>query len=252
MARVSRVTPATTDRSSLERFLNASERIKDHLSRQYDRQFKGVGEAKRHADSHNNSVVRANGKTLDVLIDLRNVIQHSYVMDGLPIATPRLDAVLAIEAIASQIENAPQINRFMIKDPVTVGPDTSLAEVSHLVISQSLSQIPVCDGDEYLGILTTNALARWLGAAIDRGRGDLIEERVVVNDVLRFSEPHEQAVFVKPTYLASTACNRLTRDDAPVALLITTDARPSGRIQGILTRFDVPHILGALTIRFPG
>ena len=240
------------DTSLLDRFLNASERIKEQLSRQYGYSFKGVGEAKRYAEEHKNNVVCSNSRTLDALISLRNVIQHSHVIGGVPIATPRLDTVIAIETIADQVERAPSISRFMIKDPVTVHPLTTLAEASHLVISLSLSQIPVCDGDEYVGVLTTNALARWLGAAFERGQGDLLEERVVVSDVLAFAEPHEEVAFVRPTYLASKACNRLTEDQPPVALLVTSDGGRSGRIQGIVTRFDVPNMLNQLSVRFPG
>jgi len=45
--------------------------------------------------------------------------------------------------------------------------------------------------------------------------------RVAVSDVLDYAEPHERPKFVKPTYQASRACNLLSADDAPIALLET-------------------------------
>lgn len=233
------------------RFINATERIRTALSRQYGQEFGGVGQARRHALENRHQVVMRNDSTLRALIDLRNVLQHSHMQSGRPIATPRADAVEAIEEIADQVENAPKVNRFMVKHPTTVAPSDSLAKVSHLVVAKALSQIPVCLEGTYIGLLTTNALARWLADAITREEGNLIGENVVVQDILDCAEHHEVAEFVAPTMLASKACHRLTADEAPVALLVTTDGRPSGAIQGILTRFDVPRILQPLRVQFP-
>lgn len=233
------------------RFINATERIKTALSRQYGQDFNGVGQARRHALNSGHQVVTQNDSTLKALIDLRNVLQHSHMQSGRPIATPRLDAVEAIEAIADQVENAPKITTFMIELPTIVAPSDSLAQVSHLAVSKALSQLPVCLDGDYVGLLTTNALARWLADAVTKDAGNLINEKVVAQDILNCAEDYEVAEFVAPTMLASKACHRLTAEEAPVALLVTTDGRPSGTIQGILTRFDVPRILQQLTVQFP-
>lgn len=79
--------------------------------------------------------------------------------------------------------------------------------------------------------------------------GALMDDDVTVNDVRSFAESHDVAETVRPAYAAQKACNRLTEANGPTALIITTDGEPTGEIQGILTRFDVPEITRALTVR---
>ena len=144
------------------RFLNACERITAKLGQHDNTRFKGLGEAVR-AARYKEPVVRRNYETLILLADLRNTIQHSRFFEGEPIATPRRNAVTAIEKLADQIERPLTVNRFMIKQPVTVLSETTLPQAAHLIISHSLSQLPVVDDRGlYKWLLTTNAFARWL------------------------------------------------------------------------------------------
>ena len=231
----------------LSRFLNAAERLKDALEVLYNRQFSGVGEAVRYGRDQGQEVVRRNVRTLEVLVELRNVIQHSNYRNGEPLAIPRQDAVDAFEAITRLIEDPPEVRDFMVKNPATLAPDATLEEAAHLINERNVSQLPVCDQTGYVGLLTTNAIARWLAAVMTEG--DVLEEDVLISDVLAHAEGHEVAGFVKPTTRAAKACRRLTAKNAPVALLVTATGEPSAKILGILNRFDVPDLMLALTVQ---
>lgn len=233
------------------RFLNAAESIKSALGRKYGRDFDGLGQACRHAADKNDPVVRRHKEALKTFADLRNVMQHSPVLNGKVLATPREDAVLAIENIAQWVENPPQIRIHMIKNPNVVNPTGPLVDAATLVISEGFSQLPVYADNRYVALFTTNALARWLSAAVQRGEGDIIEGNVKISDVLAFTEDHEEPKFVKPTESAYKVCEILSSDDPLPAVLITTDGLPSGQLQGIVTRFDVPTILRKITTTFP-
>lgn len=233
-----------------DRFLNACEDAKVALEVSRGKKFKGLGEALRESGSH--PVVSRNKDLLEFLSDLRNAIQHSNRNGGVPIATPRVDVVEAMELLAEQIAGPLPVSKFMTKDPQTVTGSTPLHEAARLIISESLSQLPVVDSEgRHEWLMTTNALARWMGAKFSDD-GELVEDAAAVSDVRPLGEDHDVAELVRPTYPASKACNRLTAADAPTALVVTSDGSQAGALQGILTRFDVPEMLTALHVRLRG
>lgn len=242
---------AQDPRDAVGRFINATEQAKDALGRKYDMEFSGLGTATRHAIKQGDRVVKQHASALQVLVELRNVIQHSRVNQGVPIAVPREDAIVAMEQIAAFIERQPQIKDHMVKTPATLRPSSSLQEASELVVGMELSQMPVYEGSTYVGLFTTNAMARWLSHAIQEGEGLLLKENVQVGEVLQHSEEHERAQFEKPTASALRVCETLSKDSAPPAVLVTTDGTAAGQLQGLVTRFDVPRIVRQATVTYP-
>ena len=194
-------------------------------------------------------MVTEHKRTLEHLVDLRNMVQHHAVMDGVPIANPRTDTVTALEEIAAQVERHPPIGDFA-HSPKVLTATESLKSAAEKVVKDSLSQLPVYNGSEYVGLFTTNAMARWLGSNISDRDGLLLAENVTVEDVMGHAEPHENPAFVKPTLGALLACDKLSSPgpDAVVALLVTTDGTQKGKLQGIVTRFDVPEILKKISV----
>lgn len=241
----------TVDPDYAGRFLNAAEDIKASLGRTYGKEFKGLGEACTYAIDKNNRIILRHKAPLKVLIDLRNVMQHSHVLAGEVLATPRRDAVIALEEIAQKVQNPPQIRAYMIKSPDVVAPTDSLAKAAELVIEKGYSQLPVYNEGKYQSLFTTNALARWLSEAVQREQGHLIEENVTISEIIKCAEDYERPKFVKPIESAEKVCALLSSEELLPAVLITTDGRSTGELQGIVTRFDVPAILRKITTTFP-
>jgi CBS domain-containing protein len=234
-----------------QRFIDATENIKKSLERRYGRKYPGMGAALSDARSREDEVVLRHWEPLQILGKLRNTIQHHSYRGGEPIPVPREDTVLAIESIADAIARPSQIQEHMVVRPSVVAPDSTLEEASRLVIDLDLSQLPVYAQARYVGLFTTNALARWLSAAIARNPGDLQEQATTVAAVLAFAEPHEAPRFSSPTATALGVCDLLSDETAPPAVLVTTDGTPDGALQGIVTRFDVPGIVRRVTIQYP-
>lgn len=241
----------TDDSDYAGRFLNAAEDIKKSLGKMYGENFKGLGEACRYARHKKNRIILQHEKPLEVLVDLRNVMQHSNVLKGQVLANPREDAVIALEEIAQKVQKPPQIRTYMITNPDVVAPTASLAEAAELIIEKGYSQLPVYQEGKYQALFTTNAFARWLSEAVRREKGHLIEENVTISEVIKFAEEYEQPKFVKPTEPAHKVCDLLSSEQPLPAVLVTTDGRSTGALQGIVTRFDVPAILRKITTTFP-
>jgi len=62
------------------------------------------------------------------------------------------------EEQARQVRQVKKFEAGVIRDPITVGPDTSIREVLNLTRSHNISGVPVVDGTELVGIVTSRDL----------------------------------------------------------------------------------------------
>ncbi|MCI0654677.1 MAG: IMP dehydrogenase [Methylococcaceae bacterium] len=65
---------------------------------------------------------------------------------------------LSAEQQASEVGTVKKFESGVIKEPITVGPRTTIREVLELTHSKNISGVPVVDGDELLGIVTSRDL----------------------------------------------------------------------------------------------
>ena len=61
---------------------------------------------------------------------------------------------MTLEAQAAQVAKVKTFESGVIRDPFTVGPDTSIGEVLKLTRARNISGVPVVDGDQLVGIVT--------------------------------------------------------------------------------------------------
>mgnify|MGYP001463902410 CR=1 FL=1 len=65
---------------------------------------------------------------------------------------------LTIEQQAAEVRKVKKFESGIIKEPITVSPDTSIAEVIELTRANDISGVPVVDGNELVGIVTSRDL----------------------------------------------------------------------------------------------
>lgn len=236
-----------TNRDLADRFLSACARVEKALARRYQREFRGLGEAVRHAQQERNRLAVRHRSELAALVDLRNAISHSDYLDGLPIATPRWETVRAIEKLAAQFENPPRIESYMTRDPQIAQLNDPLLNHLQAMSELGISQLPVYSHVEYVGLLTTNAVARWVGAHLDAA-GDVLIEGSHVRDVLGFAEDHEVARFVSRTTTALKVCDLFAQEVQPPVVLVTEHGKSAEGLLGLVTPLDTPRILSDLSV----
>ncbi|MCB1864150.1 MAG: IMP dehydrogenase [Chromatiales bacterium] len=61
---------------------------------------------------------------------------------------------LSVERQAAEVRNVKKFESGVIKEPITVGPRTTIGEVMALTRANRISGVPVVDGDELVGIVT--------------------------------------------------------------------------------------------------
>lgn len=183
---------------------------------------------------------------------LRNAISHGLYYGGRPIAEPNPEVVDKISLLSKLILTPPTVWDCLglrgIKVSVTT-PEKPIRSVLQLVHDYDYSQVPVYEGKHYVRLLTTNCIARWLAARLDKTdlRGD---ERV--SAVLEYSESHERALLVPKSTTAAEAVSLLSQPGSdgyrPTALILTTTGSANESARGVIVDFDLPALNAARSL----
>ncbi len=112
----------------------------------------------------------------------------------------------------------------------------------------SFSQLPIYDGQNCVGLLTAETIARWLANHLADGVG-LIEERPVA-DVMQHEEDHENYTFTARTATVTEGLvafdDFLHRGKRLEAILITHSGSSTEKLLGIVTIYDIPKLRRAI------
>jgi IMP dehydrogenase len=65
---------------------------------------------------------------------------------------------MTIEQQADEVRKVKKFESGVVRDPITVGPNTTIGEVVELTRSHNISGVPVVDGDDLVGIVTSRDL----------------------------------------------------------------------------------------------
>lgn len=125
--------------------------------------------------------------------------------------------------------------------------DDPVGPVAQRMYRANYSQLPVRDRDRWVGLLTTDTIARWTAARSGRGRD--YDEATPVREVLPYAEDpdsfriagHEStAAEVLRMFDDRAASGRLLS-----AVLVTPKGQPRGKLLRIVTSSDLPQFRSA-------
>lgn len=188
--------------------------------------------------------VRRFREDLREFADLRNAIVHDRMHDEV-IAEPNAWAVERIDMIANLLTAPPAVIPLFEKRVFVIDEDQSLGEAVRLMRKHSFSKLPVQGPDGvYVGLLTANTIARWLGAV----SGESVNLRkTTVREVVGHTENGESEVFVPAATSVFEVYEQFHRAESRgktlEAVMITHDGLPSSKIIGIITISDLPRLV---------
>ncbi|MEQ1738620.1 MAG: IMP dehydrogenase [Methyloglobulus sp.] len=125
---------------------------------------------------------------------------------------------MTVEQQAREVRSVKKYESGVIKDPITVSPDTSIRDVIKLTRAKNISGVPVVNGDELVGIVTSR---------------DLRFETRFDEPVTKVMTPKERLVTVKEN----------AGQEEAIALL------HKHRIEKILVVNDAFHLRGMITVK---
>lgn len=103
-------------------------------------------------------------RTIDLNIPLISAAMDTVTEGRLAIAMAQEGGIgiihknMTIEEQANQVQMVKKFESGVIKDPITVSPDTSIREVLSLTRARDISGVPVVDSEELVGIVTSRDL----------------------------------------------------------------------------------------------
>ena len=192
-------------------------------------------------------VSREYAADLKEFAELRNAISHGEYRNFKPIAEPLPETIATIERIRDVLlRPALALSVLGAQQVVTFAPDDDIHSPLTTLRESKISQFPIYDGTKYVGLLTTNAIARWVAA--DVGADGRLDAKTVA-EALRYSESQDQAVFLPRTATAVAVLNALTTPLAdgtlPRAAIITEAGRDTQRPLAVATASDIPNLMEA-------
>lgn len=231
-----------TEKERVERFEAAYNRI-DHRLTEFTEQ---QGRRRKHPFA---SKLRATAnryrrmkKYVDFLLEvgeLRNAIVHGRTENDYFIAVPNEDVVLKLEEIEDRMFSPPSVNSKFVKKVTILQADQSLNDVLELIRSDGYSRYPVYDGKSFVGLLTTNGLARWFASHVNGGTLDHNLQTVSITEVLKSDHRKEAVAFVTKKALIDDV-EAMFIDRHPLeAVIITEHGRTHEMPLGLIGPADI-------------
>lgn len=239
--------------SPYDQFMAAFNDVEGHLNRVlYGSRDAGAPGFRKMLDQyrsrHSKSLLPRDYDELVVLADLRNALTHGLAMDDARLAQPTSAAVEAMRRVRDRFLRPPTcVNTLRQSKPLVVDPDSSVRDALDQMYDHEYSQLPVYDGDTFVGLLTTNTVARWVGQQMRELDG--LAEDASVRNALAFQEGQERVVHVAKTISTTEALRTFTlsaeRGEPLIALIITNSGKRTEKPLAVVVAADLPVLAGA-------
>ena len=129
------------------------------------------------------------------------------------------------------------------RDTFTCDADDPIGPVARTMYERHFSQVPVRDADAWIGLLTTEAIARWMAG---RSRNELaVQDAAPVREVLAYAD--DQADFrvvpaTAPLAQVIGLFDAATAQGQPLKALLVAAPGDDATLEGIVTAYDLPRL----------
>jgi predicted transcriptional regulator len=171
--------------------------------------------------------------------ELRNALVHSRTDEDHYIAVPSEETVLELERIEKHLFSPERVVPRFEKKVVTLSPDQSLADVLDLIRDDGYSRYPVYANEGFVGLLTSNGIARWAAGHVKQHRLEIDLSSVKLSDVLEQDHRRDCVAFVSRDVLIDDVDDLFTQEKHLEAVLITPGGKPHEKPIGMVCAPDV-------------
>lgn len=184
---------------------------------------------------------------LRVLAKVRNSLTHERHFNDRRLAVPTDTAIAAMRRIRDRLLDPPTVIAVLrSQKPLVVEPHLSVRAALDLMYERDFSQLPVYDDDTYVGLLTTNTVARWVANQMHQHDG--LAEDAPIDVALNYQE--SEPVRHLPKNVTSTQALRTFVEAAErgtplTALIVTETGKPHQRPIAVVTPADLPALAEA-------
>jgi len=191
-----------------------------------------------------NATVRKYEEDLREFADLRNAIVHHRTSTEYVIAEPHLEVVELIERIEHLLSQPVTAGAMFARTVHTFEAEDSLAKVLRIVRGRNFLQFPIYLNGEFIGLITSAGIARWLVQTVDEKI--ISREITMMGDILKYERAGENHRFIASNtsiYEAEEIFKRSVMEGSRLeALLITRNGKKEEKLTGIITPIDLIKI----------
>lgn len=189
-------------------------------------------------------ITEQQSRTLQEFAELRNAIVHGEFRDGRAIADPRPDTIAEIERIRDAIIAPVSVLQVLgAKNVEYLSPETSIMQALKVIRDTTISQFPLYHDGRFIGLLTTNTIARWVANDLDDNNH---LDAVTVADAFKYAEHEERVEFFPRTVTAAQAVATLMQPGSAQFAIITENGRPHESPLRAIGRSDLALLHQAL------
>jgi len=193
----------------------------------------------------NNPVISKNKNLLKELHKLRNIIVHGCSDRYPAIAKVTEYSIKTINKIARHLLDPIKVTPLFQKKVYILQYENSISEAVEIMHDRNFSQIPLYKEKEFEGLLTTNAIVRWLGSCILEELCDLKD--TFINYVFEnYTECKENYVFISKGSTLFEVIEKFrefeNRGKRLDAIFITEKGNKKESLLGIITVWDLPEL----------
>ncbi len=203
--------------------------------------------------SQKSPVVRRLITDLKEYADLRNAIVHERT-DGHVIAEPNEAAVNDLKLIKELVIAPPRVIPTFQKHVTSLDESVSIGEAVTVMREHAFSQVPVTAANKFIGLLTSNTIARWLASQVEDEILSLKENQI--SEVLKHTEDPDNYAFLRRNADVFQAMEQFdlfeNRGKRLEAVLITQNGEATESFLGVITLYDVPRLLDQMGNRRSG
>ncbi len=194
-------------------------------------------------------IIRQYAGELMHLKDIRNLLVHNNNY----YAIPNEFSLEKIKNIRDKVINPPKVYPLFNSKVETVSNQQPIIKVIKFMKERSYSQIPVVNNDnQFLDLITNNAISRWIGSLADKDRAQIIFEQALVKDVLDYEEESSVFEFISKEALIVDVIDKFEESQKKgkklEAIFITDSGKKSEKLLDILTSWDLPEMYSELEI----
>lgn len=184
---------------------------------------------------------------LKVLSDLRNSLTHGRQINGQRLAEPTATGLEAMRHVRDQFLHPPTVLTVLKQQrPMVVEPTSSVRQVLDQMYEHDFSQVPVYESTTYVGLLTTNTVARWVADQMRTQDG--LAEDASIEAALAFTEGTELVMHEARTVTTTEAVRSFTiaaeRHQPITALIVSHSGKPNELPLAVVVSADLPLFSG--------
>jgi predicted transcriptional regulator len=177
-----------------------------------------------------------------LLADIRNLLTHNRnTIHGYPVIVTKR-SVQGLETVLEHLMSPVDAAVHYRKPVTTVAADDTLGSVVVAAYENGFSQFPVVSKDSFVGLITENEIARWLGRKA-KGNGVAINlNDVAVKTVLREKDPFRKGIpifkFVSVDSPIEEVMGLFAARPMLEAVFLSENGHRTHQIEGIITQWD--------------